>query len=147
VSWMAIGAEYSYSDLRADSSGDFGGTLTTHQNHLVFGALAFSNAAAFRAGETIDCDLFFTIGGGAMTINRQWQWTAVVGGGIRVYLPVPWLAIRFDVNSYMHPTPKPGGDAFNADLALNAGVSFIFPNREKRYEQLLKDESGGKSAD
>jgi hypothetical protein len=78
----------------------------------------------------MNCDLFATIGGGSIQINDIWKYLIVVGGGIRVYTPIPWLAIRFDINSYMHPTPGPGGSGFNADMVMNLGMSFMIPPRK-----------------
>lgn len=130
---FAIGAEYQYNPIRADSSGDFGRSLRTDNSHTLFGALAIANDAAIKAGKSIiDCDLFLTLGAGSMQINREWQWLALIGGGIKVYMPMRWMAVRFDVNSYLHPTPKPGGNSFNADMAINLGFSFfVQPNLKK----------------
>jgi hypothetical protein len=139
---LAFGAEYFYSPIRADSSGDFGKSLTTKHTHSLFAAMMLSNPGTFKAGSIIECDLYLTVGGGSMQINHGWQPMAVVGGGIKVYTPAPWFAVRFDVNSFMHPTPKPGGNAFNADLSMNAGVSFLFP--VKRVEEEATEETENK---
>ena len=134
---FAFGAEYQYNPIRADSSGDFGKSLRTDNSHTLFGAISIANDAAFKAGKSIiDCDLFLTVGAGSMQINRDWEWLAVIGGGIKVYTPMRWMAVRFDVNSYMHPTPKPGGNSFNADMALNLGFSFfVQPHMKKALSQ------------
>ena len=133
---IAVGAEYFYSPIRADASGDFGGSLTTDTTHTITAAMIYSNGAAFRAGSSVvECDLMLTVGGGTMQINRQWQWMAMIGGGLKVYTPAPWFAVRFDVNSYMHPTPKPGGNSFNADMVLHFGASFLFPTKEIASEK------------
>jgi hypothetical protein len=125
---FAVGAEYFYSPIRADGTGNFGKSLTTKTTHTVTGAFIYSNDAGFRAGNSIvECDLMLTVGGGMMEINGQWKPTALIGGGIKIYTPLPWFAVRFDVNSYLHPTPKPGGNAFNADMAINLGFSFLAP--------------------
>ncbi len=128
---FALGAEYMYNPIRADDSGVFGQSLKTEFAQTVTAQLMYSNDAAFRSStkSVLEADLILTVGGGAMEINRVWEWVAVIGGGIKVYTPVPWFAVRFDVNSYMHPTPKPTGDAFNADLVMNVGFSFLFPKR------------------
>ena len=139
---LGIGVEYQYNPIRADSSGDFGRSLTTDDSHTLFGGITVANTAAFTAGKSIiPCDFYLTLGGGSMQINKDWEWLAVVGGGLKVYMPVRWMAVRFDVNTYMHPTPKPGGDAFNADLAINAGVSFLIqPNMRKIKEEAMEEE-------
>lgn len=133
---FGFGVEYQYNPIRYDRSGDFGRGLVTDQSHTIFGAMTVANTAAFKSGNSIiDCDLYLTLGGGSIQINRLWEYMIMIGGGIKVYMPMRWMAVRFDVNSYMHPTPKPGGDAFNADLAINAGVSFfVQPNRKRHKE-------------
>ncbi|MFA5812884.1 MAG: hypothetical protein WC956_11245, partial [bacterium] len=100
----------------------------TNTTHTINAQVMISNDAAFRSGNSIiECDLFLTLGGGTMQINRSWKYLIEIGGGMKVYMPIPWLAVRFDVASYLHPTPKPTGNSFNADLAINAGVSFLLP--------------------
>lgn len=128
---IALGAEYMYNPIRADDSSVFGQSLKTGFAQTVTAQLMYSNDAAFRTSvkSILECDLLLTVGVGAMEINRIWEWAAVVGGGLKIYTPVPWFAVRFDVNGYLHPTPKPTGDAFNADLVMNLGFSFLFPQR------------------
>ncbi len=133
---FAVGAEYFYSPIRVDSSGDFGKSLRTQQTHSLFAAMAFSNSGTLDMGGIIDVDLYLTIGGGSMQINKIWEPMAVIGGGLKIYSPIPWFSVRFDVNSYLHPTPKPGGDSFNSDIAINAGVSFAFPVRDAKKEDV-----------
>lgn len=128
---FAIGAAYTYSRIRASANSSFGGSLTNNNEHILNTEVAISNDCAFRSGKTIvECDLFLTLGGGAVQINSQWKPLAIVGGGMKIYLPPPYLAIRFDVNSYLHPTAKPDGDAFNADIGFNLGLSFLFSQRK-----------------
>lgn len=127
---FAIGANYTYSRIRAGSESSFGRSLNTKNQHIVDAELLIANDCALRAGKTIiHCELFMTLGGGATQINDQWKWLALIGGGIKIFFPPPWVALRFDVNSPIHPTPKPGGDSINADVMFNLGVSFFFPTR------------------
>ncbi|MFH0800642.1 MAG: hypothetical protein V2A66_10765 [Pseudomonadota bacterium] len=128
---FSVGASYLYSYIRANSSTSFGNSLTTNNSHILDAEVSISNDCAIRAGKTIiDSDLFFTLGGGTIYINHEWKPAFVVGGGIKVYTPLPWLAVRFDVNALLHPTPIPSGDKFNADVIMNGGVSFLFPVRK-----------------
>lgn len=128
---FAIGASYFYSRIRANAESNFGASLTTKNHHGVDAEVMVSNDCAFRTGKTvIDCDLFMTLGAGATVINRVWEPLVMIGGGLKIYLPPPWIAIRFDVNCPLHPTPKPGGNSFNVDVAFNLGLSFLFPGRE-----------------
>lgn len=137
---FAVGASYAYSRIRANADSSFGANLRTKNMHLLDAEMQISNDCAFRAGKSIiECDLYFTLGGGAIWINRQWKPMGLLGGGMKIYFDPPWVALRLDVNTPMHPTPKPGGDVFTADVMFNAGVSFLFPVRKLEREEPLKD--------
>jgi hypothetical protein len=75
-------------------------------------------------------DFYFTLGVGAMQINRMWEPVGVIGGGARFYFPVPWIAFRLDINSYIHMTPLGGRSDLSGDVSMGGAVSFIFPNRK-----------------
>lgn len=128
---FSVGASYIYSPIRAHSTTPFGASLTTNNSHLFDAELMLSNDCAFRSGHTIiECDLFLTLGVGSMYINHLWKPAGVLGGGMKIYTPVPWFAVRFDVNTVLHPTPVPGGDTFNSDLVMNLGLSFLLPAKK-----------------
>ncbi len=131
---FAVGASYIYTPIVADMSSAFGQSLRTKQQHIIDAELMISNDAAFRAGSSIiECDLYFTLGVGVFRVNRQNKPVGMIGGGMKIYTGLPWLAFRVDVNSYLHPTPNPGGDHFNADVAMMGGVSFLFPKRNPKH--------------
>ncbi len=133
-------AAFTYSELDYDGTGNFGRSVVDDNMYMGHGALIVNNDCAFRAGKTtIECDLFMTIGGGAIRINRIWEWMIVVGGGMRVYTPLDWFAIRFDVNSYLHPTPNPTGNTFDSDIAMNLGLSFIIPIKKQEREMDIRE--------
>ncbi|HPW45970.1 MAG TPA: hypothetical protein PKU96_06340 [bacterium] len=136
---FGVAANYAYSKIYGDSSDIFESNLANDNVHSVFGAVILNNDAAFRAGKSIiQCDLFATLGGGSIQINNIWKYLLVIGGGIRVYTPIPWFAVRFDVNSYMHPTPGIGGSAFNADILMNLGFSVMLPPRKIETKTLVE---------
>jgi hypothetical protein len=127
-----LGFEYVYSPLMYDSDSEFGRSLTTKNTNTVVAFALFNNECSFLAGKTvIECDLYGNVGGGTMQINKEWQPTAAIGGGIRIYTPLRWLAAKVEVMSFLHPTPKPTGDAFNADIAMNLVLSFILEANTK----------------
>jgi hypothetical protein len=133
---FAVGAEYFYSQIRANGNTTFGQSLKTNDSNTLDVQLMIANDTAFLSGRSIiDCDLFLTLGVGSMEINDIWEWTAIVGGGLKIYTGIPWFAVRFDVNSYLHPTPKPTGDSFNADITMTLGVSFLLPSRTLDADQ------------
>jgi len=127
---LAVGAAYTVSRIRDDASSSFGKSLTSKMTHLADAELMIGNNCAFRVGRSvIDCDLFATLGGGGIWINGMWEPLGIFGGGMEIFLPMPWLALRVDVDSVVHPTPKPEGNSINADVMFNLGVSFLFPTR------------------
>lgn len=117
TAWLAAGASYGWTRPSAG--------LPDADVHLVAGEVAFSNDMAIRFGQTVvPADLYLTLGLGAVRL-RDWELLGVLGGGVKFYTGLSWLAIRIDVNSYLHPTP--GGDGVDVDLAVTPGVSFLFP--------------------
>ena len=136
---FGVAANYTYSKIYGDNSDIFESNLVNDDVHSAFGAIIFNNDTAFRAGKSIiQCDLFATLGGGGIQINNIWKYLLVIGGGIRVYTPIPWFAVRFDINSYMHPTPGPGGSAFNADILMNMGFSVMLPPRKMETKAIVE---------
>lgn len=128
---VALGASYYYSPIVADNSSGFARSLSTKNTHSIDAEVMLSNDCAFRVSKSIiECDLFLTLGGGTININDKWNMLFVVGGGLIIYTPLPYIAVRFDVNSLMHKTPKPTGDTFNSDLTMNVGISFLFPGKK-----------------
>lgn len=124
---FAIGAEYMYSPIRDDDAA-FLASLKTKATHTIDGQLIIGNDCFLRAGRSvIATDLYLTLGMGSMRISEEWKESGVVGGGIKVYMPVPWIALRFDINTYIHPTPNPSGEEISADVVSNLGFSVMFP--------------------
>ena len=66
---------------------------------------------------------------GSLNINDSWKWLAVIGGGLKVYMKPRWLALRVDVNSYIHPNPTVTGDEITGDVSFLFGLAFHFPYR------------------
>ena len=127
---FAIGASYIYTPIYTDYDSTFGKTLKSRKQHIIDAEMMIANDAAIRSGSSIiECDLFLTLGVGTMWINEHYEPMGMIGGGIKFYTPLPWIAVRFDVNTYIHPTPNPLGDTFNADMQVSGGVSFLFPTK------------------
>ena len=131
---VGVGVNYAYTPLSVDSSSNFGQFLKTKDTHMLDAEVMLNNAAAFRAGKVIECDLYLTLGVGTIWIDRKYKPMGMVGGGMKIYGKPDWLAFRIDVNSYLHPTPNPGGDKFNGDMAMTLGISFLFPVRQRVIE-------------
>jgi hypothetical protein len=120
---FAVGASYGFTHLFV---GDrrFGASIEDPNVHLLSGELAISNDIAMRMGATLlEMDLYLTLGAGALRLNEEWGALGVLGGGVKFYTDLPWLAVRLDVNTYMHGTHG----AFDVDFTVVAGLSFLFP--------------------
>lgn len=127
---FAVGAEYMYTDLRVDGPSSFGQVKKTDDQHIIDGQLMINNEILFAAGKSqIPMDLYLTVGGGMINTNRSWNWLAMIGGGLKVYLKPKWMALRVDVNSYIHPNPTIGGDEIAGDVSFLFGLAFHFPYR------------------
>jgi len=129
---FAFGAQYMYSPIVVDKDTPFYASLQTEDVHIATALCQLNTPAAFRAGKRIfNMDFYFTLGVGGMQINRQWEPVGIIGGGSRFYFPVPWLAFRLDINSYIHMTPLGNRSDLSADVSMGGTISFIFPNRTR----------------
>lgn len=133
---VALGANYGFSRLLTDRSTRFGSALVNPNMQVVTIEAMFSNDAAIRAGDTImQMDFYATLGVGPMYLNDQWQPAGLVGGGVKFYCGIPWLAFRIDVNNYIHNTSQPGKDIVDFDVTFLGGVSFLFPAKPSHHDR------------
>ncbi|MFH1830549.1 MAG: hypothetical protein ABH871_07225 [Pseudomonadota bacterium] len=131
---FAFGGQYKYSPIVVDKNTPFYASLRTDAVHIATALCQLSTPAAWRIGKKMyNMDFYFTLGAGAMQINQQWEATGVIGGGVRMYFPVPWIAFRLDIDSYIHMTPLGNRNDLSGDVSMGGGVSFLFPNRKQGY--------------
>jgi hypothetical protein len=127
---LGIGAAYGYSL-------GIGGLDTVHRTnvHFVHGQLELPLVSALRMGKhkIVAMDLFGEAGAGALHIAQRWQAMGVIGGGVRIYPGVRWLAVRIDAITYLHDTRRETGKAFDTDVAFTLGLSFLLPPRGPRW--------------
>lgn len=131
---LTLGVEFNFSRVNYDNGSDFGlSNPTTRNQYMAFGFATYSFPLLQRSGKTIqELDLFVTLGLGYMNINAQSEVMGVIGGGLRTYFK-PWLALRFDVNTYMYNLPTYNGGAFSDDWTFTAGPAFYFmPKKAKQ---------------
>ena len=133
---IGLGVNYSFSKLLTNRNSPFGSVITDPNMHAMSGQVVLSQAAALRTGKRVlEMDFFAMIGMGAMRLNNQWEPMGEIGGGVKFYTGLPWLAFRIDVDNYVHNTPQPGKDSIDFDVMLMGGVSFLFPSRPSPYEK------------
>jgi hypothetical protein len=129
--FIAVGAQYIFSQIVANHNTQFWQRLKSEYFHTATAMTMLNTPAALRIGKTIvNFDLYFTLGVGEMYINKEWEPVGVIGGGTKFFFPVPWIAFRIDVNSYLHNTPMGGYSTFSSDVTFNGGISFLFPTKK-----------------
>lgn len=123
---FALGASYGYSRLLTDAQSSFGADLRSKNMHAVALECMISNDAALRAGNhIIEMDFYAALGPAFLTINGALEPAGLIGGGVRLYTPIRWLAFRIDVNNFAHFTDRPGRDNFDFDVSFLGGVSIM----------------------
>lgn len=130
---LTVGADLTYSYLQYSPTSAFGVTVKD-RNVLITDAYAtYSFLLLQRAGKSLqELDLFTTLGIGNIRVNSKNNLNGLVGGGLRMYFKPGWLALRFDVNTYMYVLSTASGKKFNDDWVFTAGPSFfLFPKKTK----------------
>lgn len=133
---IGFGANYSYSRLLTNRGSPFGSVLTDTNMHAMNGQVVISNDAALRIGDSLmEIDFYATFGLGAMRLNRTWELMGEIGGGVKFYTGIPWLAFRIDLDTYIHNVSQPGSDVVDFDVIITGGLSFLFPSKSSAYEK------------
>jgi hypothetical protein len=124
---LGIGGVYGYS--RGIGGSD---AVRRRSVHYAHGQLELPLISALRVGrhKVLEMDLFGVGGAGAIYIARGWNAMGVIGGGVRIYPPVRWLAIRIDALTFLHHTGREPDRTFDTDVAFTLGLSFLLPSRD-----------------
>jgi hypothetical protein len=133
-SMLSLGA--SYEVTRLQSTAAFEVPPARRDLHFLLAEASLSNDLAMRlSSKLIALDLFLTVGLGATSLGGSWNVAGLVGGGVKFYTGLPWLAIRIDLSTLIHPTELgPSSSRVDADLALTGGLSFFLPARHSTFE-------------
>ncbi len=127
---FALGASYAYQWTAVRGLHASAPDLSDRHTQFLDLEVAISNDVAMRVGTLlIELDLYATLGAGAVRLDGDWDFLGVVGGGLKAYTGVRWLAVRVDVNNYLHRVRKPGGDSVDMDISFSLGLSFLLPPR------------------
>jgi hypothetical protein len=132
---VAVGVTYDYSRLQSPSA--LQPLPADRELHSLLAEASLSNDLAMRIGKKlIALDLFLTLGIGGLRITETWKVAGLVGGGVKFYTGLPWLAVRIDLQTHIHPTPTgPDSQRIDTDLSLALGLSFFLPARASAYER------------
>lgn len=130
---FALGAAYGSSYIDIGAQDGFGSVLTDKSIHFLDAEIMVSNDAAIRFGKSVlEFDLYLTAGVGAMYLNDKWEFLGLLGGGMKFYTPLSWLAIRLDLLMYFHRTGHATRSVVDVDIGLTAGVAILLPPRKRR---------------
>jgi hypothetical protein len=133
---FSLNGGYAFSKLYLNKASGYGATLTSDNVHYVDGQLMISTDAAIRTGKSVlELDLFTSLGVGAVKANNMWEPMGIIGGGVKIYTGLPWLAGRIDVNAYLHPTKHETAEPIDVDVGFLGGLSFLFPTKPSPYEK------------
>lgn len=124
---LGIGAVYSFSQ-------GIGGVATAAGDwvHAVHGQLELPLISALRVGRhrVLPMDLFGEAGAGAVHLAERWEPLGVIGGGVRLYTRVRWLAVRIDALTYLHDTRREVGRALlDTEVAFTLSLTVLLPRR------------------
>lgn len=132
----SFGAMYGYSNLLTNQTSPFGQVMTNNAQQTITVIASVSNDAAFRAGnKQFQMDFYLTFGAGTTKLNGAWEPVGQIGGGVKFYTGLPWLAFRIDVDNFAHFTNLAGSSQFDFDVCFLGGVSFLFPSKPSAYEK------------
>jgi hypothetical protein len=125
---LGIGAAYGNSYVFSDR-----GLLPLDNRtvHYIHGRLELPIASALRLGRrhTVQMDLFGEGGAGAVYLGERWEPLGAVGGGVRIYPRIAWLAITVNVLTYLHYTKQELRKVFDGDVAFTLGLALVLPRR------------------
>jgi len=136
---VGLGANWSYSRLLTNRNSAFGSILRNTNMYVFNASVLVSNDASLRIGDKLfELDFYAMLGPGAMYINNRWEPMGELGGGVKIYTGIPWLAFKVDVGSYIHMTQQTGKNSFDFDIVMTGGVSFLFPTRPSLIDERNK---------
>lgn len=132
---MSVGVEFNYSNVQFDPNSNFGRSVRTRNEFITDAFFTYAFPILQRSGKTIEeCDLFTTVGIGNIHINGKNRVAGLLGGGLKVYFKQKWLALRFDVNTYMYSLPRQTDSKFADDWSFTLGPSFLFLPRTPKTD-------------
>ncbi len=129
---ITIGTEFNYSQAQYDPNSNFGRSVKTRNEFINDVYFSYAFPLLQRSGKTIqELDLYTSLGIGNLRINDKNRVVGLVGGGLKMFFK-PWLALRFDVNTYMYSLPRATDSKFADDWTFSLGPSFLFlPQKHK----------------
>jgi len=132
---ISIGTEFNYSRAQFDPNSNFGRSVTTRNEYISDVFFAYAIPLLQRSGKNLqELDLFTTVGIGDLHINGKDCFVGLLGGGLKVYFKPAWLALRFDVNTYLYSLPRLTDSKFADDWTFTVGPSFLFVPKSSKLQ-------------
>jgi hypothetical protein len=129
---FAVGGSYGFSRHAVNHYAGPSSQLEQRNTHYLSAEGAMSTDVAMRVGRSLlELDLYMTLGVGARQLDGDWGPLGVIGGGVKLYTGLSWLAVRIDVNNYLHRV----GGAVDMDISFAANVAFLFPPNPSPFER------------
>lgn len=133
---FAVGGSYGYQWTSVSTLSNGGPALGDRHTHFIDAEVAISNDVAMRIGKKlVEMDLYMTLGAGAVRLDGQWDALGVIGGGVKLYTGLPWLAVRIDVNTLLHSVDHPSGAKVDADISFALGLCILLPTNPSPLER------------
>jgi hypothetical protein len=126
----ALGPSFTYTKAETANSVQLSQPGFFKSDHIYTTDLAVMIAmpAAFAAGDSVvQANLYSILGVGAIGINDAWHPHGFIGGGMKIFPGLDWMAIRVDIRTGLHPINTPSGEKFDQNLSLMVGLSFLIP--------------------
>jgi len=131
-SMFAVGGSYGFSHHAVNHYAGPASQLEQRNTHYLSAEGAMSTDVAMRIGRSmVQIDLYMTLGVGARQLDGDWGPLGVIGGGVKFYTGLSWLALRIDVNNYLHRV----GSAVDMDVSFAGNVAFLFPPNPSPFER------------
>lgn len=123
-----LGADFFGGKTKVDS--DSGLQVRSGQKFFGTNATVYFNLPAFLGKKTLGeegglrADLYTSIGGGSLWLDKETEPFGFIGGGMIIHFPIPWLTLRFDLKNLFFVLQNSKGSDFNSEMALGLGPSF-----------------------
>ena len=130
---IGLGGSFGYSRANYGDNKFYEGFFPDKNLYVIDAVGTYSCPLIYLMGSHLfEADLIATVGVGATKIASGWKPHGFVGGGVRLYFGIPWLAFRIDIRDTFHSTPRPNQkDAFDEDLLFLFGFTFEIPPKIK----------------
>ncbi len=126
--YYSFGINFSYAPLSYDANSDIADVITSDSQYIYDGYFMYSIPASFALTKNsyVECDLLAFGGMGLQSIGGPNYLTLTLGGGMKIYTSLKWLAVRIDIKDYFYRVKFDDDKKILDDFTTNIGLSFLF---------------------